>query len=146
METLTSTVAAHLLRTRSPARGSRLLRAGVCAAGLLLSGTPALAASPASADNSALSHPARVASPGDRGSGSATRTAQPTLPREPNPTGITVPDEASTQEISKGEYGVSLGLLILGGVVLTALVVGLFMLMMRRTWGEHDEASAPSRH
>jgi hypothetical protein len=86
-----------------------------------------------------------MASPGDRSSGAATRTAEPTLPREPNPTGITVPDEASTQEISKGEYGVSLGLLILGGVVLTALAVGLFMLMMRRTWGEHDEASAPSR-
>ena len=68
------------------------------------------------------------------------------MPREPNPTGITVPDNASAQEINKGEYGVGLGLLILGGVVLTAMVVGLFMLVMRRSWGEHHEASAPSRH
>ena len=72
--------------------------------------------------------------------------ADPTLPREPDPTGVTAPDKVSDQEISKGEYGVGLGLLILGGVILTAMVVGLFMLMMRRTWGEHDEAPAPSRH
>jgi hypothetical protein len=68
------------------------------------------------------------------------------LPREPNPTGITVPDDAFSEKIDKGEYGVGLGLLILGGVVLTALVVGLFMVLMRRTWGEQHEAGAPSRH
>lgn len=144
METLTSTVAAPLVRPRAPARGSRLLRAGVCAAGLLLSGAPALAASPAPADNSALPSSARGASPADPGLAAATRRADPTAPGEPNPISVTVPDAASNQEISKGEYGVSLGLLILGGVLLTALVVGIFMVMMRRTWGEHDEA--PSRH
>jgi hypothetical protein len=72
--------------------------------------------------------------------------AEPTLPREPNPTGITVPDPASDAEISKGEYGLGLGLLILGGVILTAIVVGLFLVTMRRSWGERDEAAAPSRH
>jgi hypothetical protein len=121
----------------------------VCAIGLLLSGAPVLAASPASAETHALTASGQMArAPGDPlpGSQSAMRRADPTLPREPDPTGVTVPDRASDQEISKGEYGVGMGLLILGGVILTALVVGLFMLMMRRTWGEHDEAPAPSRH
>jgi hypothetical protein len=148
METLTSTVAAPFIHTRASARGSRLFRAGVCAAGLLLSG-PALAASPAQTDHRALSNSARMdPSPGDPSPGSraATRGADPSLPREPNPTGVTTPDPASGQEISKGEYGVGLGLLILGGVILTGMVVGLFMVMMRRTWGEHDDAPAPSRH
>ncbi|HEU4582206.1 MAG TPA: hypothetical protein VFS67_28315 [Polyangiaceae bacterium] len=141
METQSSTVVAPLVRSRAPARGSRLFRAGVCAAGLLLSGAPALAAAPASADAIARTHSAQLdpsASPG-------TTRSDPSLPREPNPTGITVPDDASSEEIDRGEYGVGLGLLILGGVVLTALVVGLFMVLMRRTWGEHHEAGAPSR-
>lgn len=147
METLTSTVAAPFTRTRALARGSRLLRAGVCAAGLLLSGAPALAAGPASAETRAPASSGqghRVA--GNPDSQVATRMADPTLPREPSPIGVMTPDNANDQEISKGEYGVGLGMLILGGVLLTALVVGLFMLMMRRTWGEHEEAPAPSRH
>ena len=149
MEILTSTVAAPIIHTRALARGSRLIRAGVCAVSLLLSGAPVLAASPASPEPQAFAASGQVErAPGDPlpGSQSATRSADPTLPREPNPTGVTAPDSASDQEISKGEYGVGLGMLILGGVILTAMVVGLFMLMMRRTWGEHDEAPAPSRH
>jgi hypothetical protein len=140
METLTSTVVAPSIHTRVPARGSRLFRAGVLSAGLLFSG-PTLAASSAPAE-----HVVRSADPAPAGARAATHSADPTFPGEPNPTGVTTPDTVFPEEISKGEYGVGLGLLILGGVILTAMVVGLFMLTMRRTWGEHDEAPAPSRH
>jgi hypothetical protein len=142
METQSSTVVAPLVRSRAPARGSRWFRAGVCAAGLLLSGASALAAPLASADSVTRTNSAQM----DRSPGSGTTRSEPSLSHEPNPIGITVPDSASSEEINKGEYGVGLGLLILGGVVLTAMVVGLFMVLMRRTWGEQHEAGAPSRH
>jgi len=44
-----------------------------------------------------------------------------------------VPDAASNREV-RGQYGVGLVLLTLGVVITAALVVGLFMVVVRRTW------------
>lgn len=128
-----------LLSTRTRAAGS-VWRARVCAVGLLISGAPALAAtSPApvsSADSPALTEQGQVPTvPGAPAPAPASdpRSSDPTLPREPNPTGIELPDEVSAQEL-KGEYGLGLGLLILGGVLVAGVVIGLLTVLMRRSW------------
>ena len=63
----------------------------------------------------------------------------PTFPREPDPTGIEVPDEVTADQL-KGQYGIGLGLLILGGIITAGALIALFLLVVRRPWTE-----APSR-
>jgi hypothetical protein len=57
----------------------------------------------------------------------------PSLPREPEPTGIELPDELTAREL-KGQYALGLGLLILGGIVTAGVLLALFLLLVQRTW------------
>lgn len=50
-----------------------------------------------------------------------------------NPAQLQLPDEATNAEV-RGEYGIGLVLMIAGGVIVAALVVGLLMVLMRKTW------------
>ena len=59
----------------------------------------------------------------------------PTFPREPDPTGIEVPDEVTADQL-KGQYGIGLGLLILGGVITAGAVIALLLLVVRKPWSE----------
>jgi hypothetical protein len=136
METLTPIPPAHRPHVDSRRAGS-WFRAGVCAVGLTIAGVPAIAlaapdlapSSTSSVANAAELPPQPVESP-------ARPTLDPTLPREPNPTGIELPDEVTANEM-KGQYGVGLGLLILGGIVIAGVVIGLSTLLMRRSWSEN---------
>jgi hypothetical protein len=60
-------------------------------------------------------------------------------------TQVQVPDAASNQEI-KGQYGMSLVFLVIGGVFTTALLVWLFMALMRRTWDSNHPPASQRRH
>jgi hypothetical protein len=65
-----------------------------------------------------------------------------TLPQA-GKTEIQVPDPASDSEV-KGQYGVGVFLLVLGGLIGAAFFIALFRVVMRRTW---DSNHAPaSRH
>jgi hypothetical protein len=60
-------------------------------------------------------------------------------------TAIQVPDPASDREI-KGQYGLGIVLLVLGGLVSAALVVALFRIVVRRSWESHDAPASQGRH
>jgi len=114
-----------------------LLHSGVCAACLLLSGAPVLAAaSPDPVSDVARPTPAQDGPispvPGDPRPAPAPERS---LPQEPNPAGLQLPDEVTAQEL-KGEYGLGLGVLIVGGVVIAGAVIGLVSLLLRRSWSE----------
>jgi hypothetical protein len=59
-------------------------------------------------------------------------------------TEIQVPDPASDAEV-KGQYGIGLFLLVLGGLVAAGFVVALFRVVMRQTWDSHH-APASQRY
>jgi hypothetical protein len=63
--------------------------------------------------------------------------SDPTFPREPDPTGINVPDEVTADQL-KGQYGVGLGLLILGGIITAGAVIALLVLVVRKPWTEAE--------
>jgi uncharacterized integral membrane protein len=44
-----------------------------------------------------------------------------------------VPDEVSVDQL-KGQYGLGLGLLILGGLVTAGAMIALFILLVRKPW------------
>ncbi|MEY4545015.1 MAG: hypothetical protein RL685_1210 [Pseudomonadota bacterium] len=106
-------------------------RSGVCAASLSLSAAPALAAA------SNLSPPITAQVPGAPPipglPPSSLPDGDPSFPREPDPTGIEVPDEVSVDQL-KGQYGLGLGLLILGGLVTAGAIIALFILLVRKPW------------
>jgi hypothetical protein len=60
-------------------------------------------------------------------------------------TGIQVPDPASNQEVRE-QYGVGLVLLVLGAALTMALLVGLFMVVARRTWDSNHPPPSRPRH
>jgi hypothetical protein len=133
METQTSMVAQRT-RVRSRVAGS-WWRAGVCAAVVCISAAPALAAlTPElpSASARPSSGEQRPTLPSERPSA---HVLDPSMPREPSPVGIELPDEVTADEL-KGAYGLGLGLLILGGIVTAGALIALLTQLVRRTWSE----------
>jgi len=131
MDTVTPLRPAHRSRIASRVAGP-WFRAGVCAVGLSLAGIPAISAAAPdrtlSANSPLTNGPLPVESP-------AQPRLDPTLPREPNPAGIELPDELTANDL-KGQSGVGLGLLILGGIVIAGVVSGLLLLLTYRSWSE----------
>jgi len=64
----------------------------------------------------------------------------PSLQPPTDTTQVQIPDPASNQEVA-GEYGVGLVLLIVAGLLTTAVLIGVFMIVMRQTW---DATPAPA--
>lgn len=124
-------------QTRSR-RVSGAWRAGVCAVGLSLCAAPLLAAEKSASPPITAQVPGAPPIPGLPPT--PLPDSDPTFPREPDPTGIAVPDEVTVDQL-KGQYGIGLGLLILGGVVTAAAVIALFILLVRKPW---TEAHSPS--
>jgi len=60
-------------------------------------------------------------------------------------TGIQVPDPASNQEV-RAQYGAGLVVLVLGAALTMALLVGLFMVLARRTWDSTHPPPSQRRH
>jgi hypothetical protein len=101
----------------------------------VLGGTPLLGAAPASA---APEQPATVAepAPSDRTSEStspllASPRAELGTPAAPIP--LNLPDNATNEEV-EGAYGIGIASLIIGTLFVTALVVGAFYILARRSW------------
>jgi hypothetical protein len=108
-------------------------RAGLCAATLSLCTAPLLAAEPIRAPGATAQAPGVPPVPGLPPS--PLPDSDPTFPREPDPTGINVPDEVTADQL-KGQYGVGLGLLILGGIITAGAVIALLVLVVRKPWSE----------
>lgn len=113
-------------------------RAGVCAAGLTLCASPLLAAESSKAPIVTAQVPGAPPVPGLPPN--PMPGGDPTFPREPDPTGIEVPDEVTADQL-KGQYGVGLGLLILGGIITAGAVIALFVLVVRKPWAEPHSQS-----
>jgi len=77
--------------------------------------------------------PAVAANPSDSSRVPGFIPLDPSTQPQAGSTGVQVPDAASNREV-RGQYGVGLVLLTLGVVITAALVVGLFMVVVRRTW------------
>lgn len=105
----------------------------MCAASLALCASPLLAAESSKAPLATAQLPGVPPVPG------LPPTPQPgndpTFPREPDPTGIEVPDQVTADQL-KGQYGIGLGLLILGGIITAGAVVALLLLVVRKPWTE----------
>ncbi len=108
-------------------------RAGACAASLSLCATPLLAADSPKAPVVTAQAPGVPPIPGLPPT--PLPENDPTFPREPDPTGIEVPDEVTVDQL-KGQYGIGLGLLILGGIVTAGAVIALLVLLVRKPWSE----------
>lgn len=126
-------VASPRPRVRSLGVRSPWLRASVCAASLALCASAGLAADGDDLPWITAQIPGVPPVPG------LPPTPQPdhdpTFPREPDPTGIEVPDEVTADQL-KGQYGIGLGLLILGGIITAGAVVALLLLVVRKPWAE----------
>lgn len=106
-------------------------RAGACAASLTLCASPVLAAESGKAPVITAQVPGVPPVPGLPPS--PLPDSDPTFPREPDPTGIEVPDEVTADQL-KGQYGIGLGLLILGGIITAGAVIALLVLVVRKPW------------
>ena len=60
-------------------------------------------------------------------------------------TAVQVPDPASDREV-KGQYGLGVVLLVLGGLLSGAFVVALFRIVIRRTWDSTEAPASQGRH
>jgi hypothetical protein len=135
METQTPVSLNPRPRVRSRASAT-WLRAGVCAVGMSLATLPALVALASEGVPSALGPSAPQ--PSDPGAalpnaGPPADVLDPSSPREPNPTGIELPDDVTAGEL-KGQYTLGLGLLVLGGILTAGVLVALFLALVHRTW------------
>lgn len=128
-------------RVRSPWARS-WWRASVCAASLSLCATPLLAAENASKPPVTAQVPGVPPVPGLPPT--PLPNNDPTFPREPDPTGINVPDEVTADQL-KGQYGIGLGLLILGGIIAAGALIALFILLLRKPWSHAHSREAHSR-
>lgn len=138
MQPRVSSQFASRARTR---RAPSILRAAVFTAGTLLTvpsialadspDVPAARAPGAAVSNSNVSPRGATMPEGEaRVPAQAVERAEA---QSANPTQLQLPDEATNSEV-RSEYGIGLVLMIAGGVIVTALVVGLFMVLMRKTW------------
>ncbi len=76
-----------------------------------------------------------------RGSGFVDPATQP----QAGETAVQVPDPVTDRDI-QGQYGLGIMLLVIGGLLCTALVIALFRIVMRRSWESHDGPASQARH
>jgi len=57
---------------------------------------------------------------------------------------LQLPDDATTLEV-QGEYGAGIAILLFGVLLTSGVLYGLFVVLLQRTWGEHDHAHIDGR-
>jgi hypothetical protein len=149
METLSMLVEP---RGRRRSRGVLLpLRVGLvaaCALGLSVA-SPAAFAEPMNAgapavhaDTNAPAHSNAMPDPADPATQSPGLVTgfipiDPATQPQAGETHVQVPSTATNQEV-KGEYGVGLALIVIAVLLTAAVLVGLYMVVVRRSWDSHD--------